>query len=69
VSRPTLKDLPALPETAVLTPPQLAAWLQVSERQLERIDGIPWVTFGKRSRRALVRSVLTWMQSRKDGTK
>ena len=75
-SRPAELRAIAPGETAVLTPAELARWLQISERQLERLDdeaakrgkpGIPWVTFGKRSRRALVRSVLTWLQSRRAG--
>ena len=53
----------APPETALLTPRQLAAWLQVSERQVERLEGIPWVRMGKRGRRALVRSVLAWLET------
>ena len=48
-------------ETALLTPEQVAAWFQISPRQVERLKGVPWVTFGARSRRALVRSVLTWL--------
>jgi hypothetical protein len=50
-------------ETALLTPAELARWFQISERQLDRLPGIPYVTFGKRSRRALVRSVLAWLES------
>ena len=55
----------APPETALLTPAELARWFQISERQVERLEGIPWVTFGARSRRALVRSVLAWLEARK----
>jgi hypothetical protein len=53
----------APPETAVLTAEQLATWLQISPRQVDRLAGIPWVTFGARSRRALVRSVLAWLET------
>jgi hypothetical protein len=53
----------APPDNALLTPKQIAAWFQVSERQVDRLDGIPWVTFGARSRRALVRSVLAWLET------
>jgi len=53
----------APPETALLTPAELARWFQISERQLDRLPGIPNVTFGKRSRRALVRSVLDWLEA------
>lgn len=55
----------APPETALLTPAELARWFQISERQVDRLEGIPWVTFGARSRRALVRSVLAWLETRR----
>jgi hypothetical protein len=58
----------APPETAVLTPAQTAQWLQVSERQLERIEGFPWVTVGgPRSRRVAVRDVLRWIEKQSQG--
>jgi hypothetical protein len=52
----------APPETAVLTPAQVAQWLQVSERQLDRLDGLPWFEVGgKRSRRVAVSEMLKWI--------
>lgn len=54
----------APPETAVLTPRQLAAWLQVSERQLDRLEGMPCVYVGgARSKRYVVRDVLEWLHA------
>ena len=64
-SRPAASRALAPPETALLTPAELARWFQISERQVDRLEGLPWVTFGKRSRRALVRSVLAWLEARK----
>lgn len=61
----------APPETAILTPEQLAAWFQVSGRQVERMDDIPcFLAGGTRSRRYLVKSVLQWLeaQARTGGT-
>ena len=55
----------APPETAVLTLEQLAAWLQVSPRQVERAAWVPWFTVGgTRSRRVLVRDVLKALAER-----
>ena len=62
--RPAELRAVAPPETAVLTPAELARWLHISERQLDRIDGVPYVTFGKRSRRAVVRDVLAWLEAK-----
>lgn len=52
------------PETAVLTPKQLCRWLQISERQLCRIEGLPSTTLGgEHTRRYVVRDVLAWLQT------
>ena len=55
----------APPETAVLTAEQLAAWFQVSGRQLDRMGEIPhFLAGGARShKRYLVRSVLAWLEA------
>lgn len=61
----------APPETAILTPEQLAAWLQISPRQLERMGGVPcFLAGGTRSRRYLVKAVLAWLeaQTRNEGS-
>ncbi len=53
----------APPETAILTPEQLAGWFQVSGRQIERMEAIPYfLAGGARSKRYLVRSVLAWLE-------
>jgi hypothetical protein len=54
----------APPETAVLTAEQLAAWFQVSGRQLDRMGEVPYfLAGGARSKRYLVRSVLAWLEA------
>jgi hypothetical protein len=59
---------PDPPETRILTPEQLAEWLQVSERQVERMDAIPYfLAGGKRSKRYLVRTVLAWLDKQSQG--
>lgn len=51
-------------ETAVLTPKQLAAWFQISARQVDRIRGLPYVCLGgSRSKRHPVRLVLSWLET------
>lgn len=56
---------PAPADTAVLTPAQLASWLQISQRQLERIDWLPVVELGgSRSKRYLVRAVARALEER-----
>lgn len=61
--RPTDLRAVAPPENALLTPAELARWFQISPRALDRIEGVPYVRFGKR-KRALVRSVLAWLEAR-----
>ncbi len=46
---------------AVLTPNQVAAWLQVRPRQLERL-GVPRLDLGRKTKRYLAGDVLAWIQ-------
>ena len=70
--RPAALLAAAPADNAVLTPKQLAAWFQISERQVDRIPGLPYVLFGgPRSKRHPVRLVLSWLetlQRRQEGT-
>ncbi len=50
-----------LPPDAVLTTDQVAAWLQVRPRQLERL-GVPRLDLGRKTKRYLARDVLAWIQ-------
>jgi hypothetical protein len=58
------KDPPlAYPPETVLTIHQVAEWLQVSPRTIERL-GIPCATLGHRTRRYLARHVLEYLEGR-----
>ncbi len=52
-----------IPET-VLNIEQLAAWLQVSKRQAERLE-IPCFYLGTRTRRYLAKDVLKYLEAKK----
>lgn len=49
----------------VLTRQQVAAWLQVRPRQLDRL-GIPCLAFGHKTKRYLAADVQTWLESQRD---
>jgi predicted DNA-binding transcriptional regulator AlpA len=51
------------PET-VLTIDEVAAWLGISKRQVERLD-IPFSLLGKRTKRYVAAEVLAFLESRK----
>jgi hypothetical protein len=50
----------------VLTRPQLAAWLKVSERTVDRLQP-PALALSEGVRRYLLADVLSWLQARKNG--
>lgn len=54
----------AHPPEAVLNIAQVAEWLQVSTRTVERLD-IPCVFLGARTRRYLAKDILKYMDQRK----
>lgn len=54
----------SFPETAVLNIKQVAQWLQVSVRAVERMD-IPSVFLGTRTKRYLGKDVLAYLEKRK----
>lgn len=43
---------------------QVATWLGISRRQVQRA-GVPFVDFGKRSRRYRVRDVRAWLEQQR----
>ena len=49
---------------AVLTCAQVADWLQLTPRQVQRL-GIPFIDCGRRSRRYLVADVRAWIEARR----
>src|SRR6266576_2222148 len=62
--RPATLLAAAPADNAVLTSRQLAAWFQISERQVDRIPGLPYVCLGgSRSKRHPVRLVLSWLET------
>lgn len=50
----------------LLTPAEVAAWLKITVRQVQRL-GVPYEDLGKRSRRYLVGDVKTWLERRRKG--
>ena len=49
---------------AILRPDAVAKWLKLNPRQLVRL-GVPYLKFGPRSRRYLVRDVLAWLEKQR----
>lgn len=56
-----LREAP--PREAILTGGQVCAWLQISERQLQRLD-LPTIRLGDRTLRYSVEQVLAHLQRR-----
>jgi hypothetical protein len=54
----------AYPPEAVLTIEQLADWLQMGKRSVERLD-LPCIYLGTRTRRYLAKHVLEYLDRRK----
>lgn len=52
------------PETAILDLSHVAEWLNISERQVERLD-IPFALLGKRTKRYLARDVLAYLEKKR----
>jgi hypothetical protein len=48
-------------EQAILTRDEVAKWLQVNPRQIERL-GVPCIHLGRKTKRYLVRDVLAWLE-------
>ncbi len=57
--------LPPDPD-AILTREEVAAWLKVRPRQVERL-GVPVLSLGVKTKRYLVRDVLQWLDGLKAG--
>ncbi len=53
-----------LPPNALLTPDEVATWLHVARRQVQRL-GIPWIDLGRKTPRYQVKDVLAWLESRR----
>ena len=51
---------------AILTRDEVAAWLRVRPRQVERL-GIPCIALGHRTKRYLASDVRAWLEQRRNG--
>ncbi len=59
--------LPPDPD-AIMTREEVAAWLKVRPRQVERL-GVPVLSLGVKTKRYLVRDILLWLDGLKKGRK
>ncbi len=68
--RPRLRDATGVPVTAppapdaILTRAEVAEWLKVQPRQVERL-GVPCLELGRKTKRYLVRDVLAWLEAQR----
>ena len=49
---------------AILTRAEVAAWLKVKPRQVERL-GVPCLDLGRKTKRYLAKAVLTWLEEKR----
>jgi hypothetical protein len=49
---------------AILTRAEVAAWLKVRPRQVERL-GVPTLDFGRKTKRYLASDVLAWLETKR----
>ena len=52
---------------AILTAGEVAAWLKVKPRQVQRL-GIPYIDLGRKTPRYLARDVAAFLENRRRGT-
>ncbi len=52
-----------LPRDALLTADEVADWLKVARRQVQRL-GIPWIDLGRKTPSYQVKDVLAWLETR-----
>ena len=55
---------PADQLSRVLTKPQVAAWLQVNQRQLD-VMGVPFLDLGHKTKRYLAADVQAWLEGQR----
>jgi len=58
-----LPSVPSAPD-AILTPAQVAAWLQVKPRQVQRL-GVPCIDMGRKTKRYCVADVRAWLEAKR----
>ena len=55
------------PPEGIMTRDEVAAWLKVAPRQVDRL-GIPCIDLGRKTKRYLVKDVAAWFESKRRGT-
>jgi hypothetical protein len=50
----------------IMTRNEVAAWLKVAPRQIDRL-GIPCIDLGKKTKRYFVKDVAAWLESKRRG--
>jgi hypothetical protein len=53
-----------LPPNTLLTADEVAAWLQVARRQVQRLE-IPWIDLGRKTPRYRVKDIVAWLETRR----
>jgi len=53
-----------LARDALLTADEVAEWLTVARRQVQRL-GIPWIDLGRKTPRYQVQDILAWLETRR----
>src|SRR5438046_10634370 len=64
---PSVADRPPVSPTAadvILTRAEVAAWLKIKPRQVERL-GIPCLDLGRKTKRYLNKDVVAWLQAKR----
>ena len=62
--RLTTATFDELPRDAVLTATEVADWLKIERRQVQRL-GVPWIELGRKTPRYQVKDVLAWLETRR----
>jgi hypothetical protein len=55
--------IPPAPDD-ILTRDEVAAWLKIKPRQVERL-GVPCIDLGRKTKRYLAKDVLAWLDARR----
>ena len=50
----------------IMSRDEVAAWLKVAPRQIDRL-GIPCIDLGKKTKRYLVKDIAAWLESKRGG--
>ncbi len=67
--RPPRVTFGELPLNTLLKPDEVADWLKVKRRQVQRL-GIPWIDLGRKTPRYQLKDVLAWLETRRrDGAR